>query len=568
MAFAQTPRTARSTSSALVRPASRGGSIRGRTPIGRPPSSRGSGAILDATRRAKMEALRRREDEKGDRRAKLEKLLTTKLTAKYSNRRDPESANLIATTVSGFMCNATKVTEKSLLKLEEKVKGLVAEGRAGGRARDATPRTARSGAPPLSARSDRSDALASARRASRASAAGGGGGAPETGGDSGRVGEEWVMMAMYNKLQYEDKQRVAGAERHKEQAKMREVLAVCLSDEQAIVDKEKADMQEYHEQQEKELEWWRVEEENKEAEIKKKLLVEKEIRFAQIAEKKARAAKVEDKQRRDDQADIKRCVGAMQKEADLAAATKRREKAYLKEVLTENEKTRKGRESLWKEEADEDVRLMKEYARRLDKADADRAQGFEDKMRTSAGNEEMTYKLKAAERKRESDMVLNIAKYTKAREDREDARQVMEREKVQKDKDEMKAALDIQRKHQISIADKEGFEERKYAALYRKDGEDAVRERAVKEVQRHEKMVATRKLFQDQIKAKEAQGITSESLENQGMSQFETLMNKQMLDTIKNTPGMLKRIQAAMKQGGAAPDSPTGSEGPRDTSPF
>jgi len=567
MAFAQTPRTARSTSSALVRPASRGGSIRGRTPIGRPPSSRGSGAILDATRRAKMEALRRREDEKGDRRAKLEKLLTTKLTAKYSNRRDPESANLIATTVSGFMCNATKVTEKSLLKLEEKVKGLVAEGRAGGRARDATPRTARSGAPPLSARSDRSDALASARRASRASAAGGGG-APETGGDSGRVGEEWVMMAMYNKLQYEDKQRVAGAERHKEQAKMREVLAVCLSDEQAIVDKEKADMQEYHEQQEKELEWWRVEEENKEAEIKKKLLVEKEIRFAQIAEKKARAAKVEDKQRRDDQADIKRCVGAMQKEADLAAATKRREKAYLKEVLTENEKTRKGRESLWKEEADEDVRLMKEYARRLDKADADRAQGFEDKMRTSAGNEEMTYKLKAAERKRESDMVLNIAKYTKAREDREDARQVMEREKVQKDKDEMKAALDIQRKHQISIADKEGFEERKYAALYRKDGEDAVRERAVKEVQRHEKMVATRKLFQDQIKAKEAQGITSESLENQGMSQFETLMNKQMLDTIKNTPGMLKRIQAAMKQGGAAPDSPTGSEGPRDTSPF
>jgi len=567
MAFAQTPRTARSTSSALVRPASRGGSIRGRTPIGRPPSSRGSGAILDATRRAKMEALRRREDEKGDRRAKLEKLLTTKLTAKYSNRRDPESANLIATTVSGFMCNATKVTEKSLLKLEEKVKGLVAEGRAGGRARGATPRTARSGAPPLSARSDRSDALASARRASRASAAGGGG-APETGGDSGRVGEEWVMMAMYNKLQYEDKQRVAGAERHKEQAKMREVLAVCLSDEQAIVDKEKADMQEYHEQQEKELEWWRVEEENKEAEIKKKLLVEKEIRFAQIAEKKARAAKVEDKQRRDDQADIKRCVGAMQKEADLAAATKRREKAYLKEVLTENEKTRKGRESLWKEEADEDVRLMKEYARRLDKADADRAQGFEDKMRTSAGNEEMTYKLKAAERKRESDMVLNIAKYTKAREDREDARQVMEREKVQKDKDEMKAALDIQRKHQISIADKEGFEERKYAALYRKDGEDAVRERAVKEVQRHEKMVATRKLFQDQIKAKEAQGITSESLENQGMSQFETLMNKQMLDTIKNTPGMLKRIQAAMKQGGAAPDSPTGSEGPRDTSPF
>lgn len=349
---------------------------------------------------------------------------------------------------------------------------------------------------------------------------------------------------------------------------MREVLAVCLSDEQAIVDKEKADMQEYHKQQEKELEWWRVEEENKEAEIKKKLLVEKEIRFAQITEKKARAAKLEDKQRRDDQADIKRCVDAMQKEADLAAATKRREKAYLKEVLAENEKTRKGRESLWKEEADQDVRLMKEYARRLDKADADRAQGFEDKMRTSAGNEEMTYKLKAAERKRESDMVLNIAKYTKAREDREDARQVMEREKVQKDKDEMKAALDIQRKHQISIAEKEGFEERKYAALYRKDGEDAVRERAVKEVQRHEKMVATRKLFQDQIKAKEAQGITSESLENQGMSQFETLMNKQMLDTIKNTPGMLKRIQAAMKQGGAAPDSPTGSEGPRDTSPF
>ena len=77
--------------------------------------------------------------------------------------------------------------------------------------------------------------------------------------------------------------------------------------------------------------------------------------------------------------------------------------------------------------------------------------------------------------------------------------------------------------------------------------------------------MALKKMFKDQIAAKEARGITSESLENQGMSQFETLMNKQMLDTIKQTPGMLKRIQDTIR-GENKPPSPSGDA--HDTSPF
>merc|ERR1711861_47253 len=97
---------------------------------------------------------------------------------------------------------------------------------------------------------------------------------------------------------------------------------------------------------------------------------------------------------------------------------------------------------------------------------------------------------------------------------------------------------------------------KKYGALYRKDGEQARADEKVLKQKAFQKKLETRKLFLDQIEDKKRRGITSESLENMGMSESETLMNKQMMQTIKNTPGMMERIQATLRGGsGAAADA-------------
>ena len=364
------------------------------------------------------------------------------------------------------------------------------------------------------------------------------------------------MMAMYNKLQYEDEQRRQARERAKLQADTRARFQENMDELKRRDDAERQEMLEYHQQQQKELDWWKEEEKKKELAIKQKHHHEKEVRLQQIRDKQARAAKEAEKKKHRETAEIKRCVDALRKEEELAVASKQRERAYLREVLVENEKTRKARESLWKNEADEDVRLMKEYAARLDAQDAARAKAFEDKIRTSASNEEMTHKLKAAERERERQMDINIARYTKEREDREDARGLREIEKRTMDRVNMRRTLDEQIALQETIKKKESAEEKKYAALYRKDGEQARADETVLKQKAFQKKLETRKLFLDQIEDKKRRGITSESLENMGMSESETLMNKQMMQTIKNTPGMMERIQATLRGGsGAAADA-------------
>ena len=73
-------------------------------------------------------------------------------------------------------------------------------------------------------------------------------------------------------------------------------------------------------------------------------------------------------------------------------------RAHLRSVLLEDEKTHKARGLLWKNEADEDVRLMRKYASRLGAQGAARAKASEDKICTSASNE--AHKTKEAERER------------------------------------------------------------------------------------------------------------------------------------------------------------------------
>jgi hypothetical protein len=363
--------------------------------------------------------------------------------------------------------------------------------------------------------------------------------------------------------QFEKEKETAEHKAHALKVDTRKFLDTQSSDLERTTAAEKKSMLDYHFQQEKELESWKVEEQRKQDQIKAAILVERNIRFAQVDEKKAREQAEKSRKLLDDEADLKRCARAIKEERESAAEAKIRERTYLKEVLRENQSRRSEREAEFKKEADNDVGLMRQYAAKLAAQDKERADAFQGRIRVMAGNEDATYALKAKEREREDVLERSINKYSKAKEDADDARLVREKCKRREDSAVRVTTLGKQLEAKKVIEEREVREEAEYAKLFQKDGEVARQQQGDKEKQLRKRNIEHQKLL-----VKQMQGATmgEASLYNEGMSNAERLLNKQLVGSITSDPSLLAQLSAS--QSGKPSRTIDSRKGPRDNSIF
>ena len=148
---------------------------------------------MSSARLQKMESLREREAAKGDRRARLEAMLVSKLVAKYG-RQGVADAD-ISDVVRDFMRHTVKVTESDLAKLENRVKVLA---RRDSNASDGGMMSARSITSGRGRPMSRSGSTSMPALAMPSDMSEGGGGRT---GRTGKAGDEWVMLALFNKMQ-------------------------------------------------------------------------------------------------------------------------------------------------------------------------------------------------------------------------------------------------------------------------------------------------------------------------------------------------------------------------------
>jgi hypothetical protein len=310
-------------------------------------------------KRKKIEALRDREA-KQDRRAKLEELLVVKLCNKYG--RTTDMCGTIASIVSRFMKNLSKITERDLVTLENKVRSAALGGSSGPGMTGRSIMSGQSTSRPVSrgGLGMSQSSMAMTRPASRGGSMsrpvsrGGGGSRPSTSQGTSSLAKlglnisgkldtraeqegEWMVLATFNKLQYEKEERERTVKLKASQVASKRGLDAQEEERQSVISREKQEKAAYALQQTRELKEW---EQREKAKFDKRMAHTREeevFRKRQVDEQKRLLANQRARKLQEDEIEIGKCKQMIAAEKLQLVKQKERERAKLESIMAENE---------------------------------------------------------------------------------------------------------------------------------------------------------------------------------------------------------------------------------------
>ncbi|CAD7926755.1 unnamed protein product [Amoebophrya sp. A120] len=229
---------------------------------------------------------------------------------------------------------------------------------------------------------------------------------------------DWKLLDEYAVMLHEQDAQKFKNKQKSVQEKLYRDLTAQIDAAKNKDDYKKAEDKKYFEEGLKELELWRVAEAEKLAEQKRKNMIEKQMRDEQIqmnikVQEDEKAAK--EKQEKELVVRIQR---ELEEEAKKQAKKIEQNKANMAKVFKENQENKAKKEAELKEQADADMKQMKEYAKLLERqeaarkeeqqARADRQKSLMDKMKNTvmaqAAAKGQEDEIRAAKQKEEADL--------------------------------------------------------------------------------------------------------------------------------------------------------------------
>jgi len=270
---------------------------------------------------------------------------------------------------------------------------------------------------------------------------------------------------------------------------------------------------------------------------------EKDVRLAQIKEKEDRLAKEKKERLARENREIKACQREIQRQKQRELQAKEDEKEKQRLIKIENEIEFERRRQEREREAAEDKRLMEEYKAKLEREEKERKAAFNDRIAKMLAAGEKFAKEGAGAEKAEFERKLDEMIFREAaekeradqeREDRDKARLKSEALRMNMENQKM---VELQRK----LAEKEMAEEKQWAASFRKEGEDYVRNQRIRREQQLER----------ERKEKEMLMLQMEEIKNRrqkeedNMTTTEKSLNSDVLKVLNGPNGdkVLERIQ-------------------------
>jgi hypothetical protein len=189
-------------------------------------------------------------------------------------------------------------------------------------------------------------------------------------------GDEWNAIAVYNQRMFEEEKRTNKIKDHEVKRRTREDLDNQIRHKLKRLNEEQMKTQEHDIQVLEHLDFLNHLELEKQAEIRRKMLVEKDNRDKQLKDEKTRKKIEINKNKKYEKELVKALVTDMEREKNIAIKKKQEERDALQKTLKDNELNKvKTMEQLRKDRA-EDIQIMDEYAKVLDKQEQDRAEYF------------------------------------------------------------------------------------------------------------------------------------------------------------------------------------------------
>lgn len=323
---------------------------------------------LSDKQRKKLEGIRNLEDVK-KKRERLCNVLTQKLCVKYG----PQNKSVISALVDQFVAEKVQIAPDDLAKLEKEVVLAV-------KSKNDYPSKA------AEVHSEAKKQQFEAQQGAEQQAASKSNNEQSLSYSASDLtppppGSEWKVIQAYQILMAEEKAKEEQAVARNKKIQFKKDLDSHIANAKLLKEKtaDKSDAK-YFELIKQDIANYHEEERTKSELIQKKHHNELLIQKQQIVEKKARHEAEMKELRKMEEEMLAEAQQKIQDEANKVAANRRRAKEQQAIVDRDNEANQKIKDAQAQRDAEEDQRLMREYAAKLDKDDYDRANAFAERM--------------------------------------------------------------------------------------------------------------------------------------------------------------------------------------------
>lgn len=330
---------------------------------------------------------------------------------------------------------------------------------------------------------------------------------------------------LYKKDAVQHKQRIIDA-----QANMHKQLDEQVASGMGKMDWIKEEDKKFFEASIQELEDWKLAEADKILEIKKKNIVEKNMRDEQLTEEKKLKAEEKERKLLEEKLAVSRIQKEIVEEKEKIERKKIEDRQAMLKVFKENQENKAKKEEERKAQVAHDIKVMKDYNKLMDKqakereaekqARVDRQKTLMDKMQATVGAQAAAKgaedEIRAAKQKEEADirtLELEVNKQRKLKQMREENRDYLLKQ-MQAKADKKTQALELKKMQaQILVEDTKQYEE-----VEKKKRED-------KKLRSYEAKLE----LQQQIQMKQAE------IKNVEMSVAESQINRDLLQLVSET---------------------------------
>ena len=353
-------------------------------------------------------------------------------------------------------------------------------------------------------------------------------------------GSEWQVIQAYQVMQDEKKTKAEQELMKNKKLNFRKDLDSQMKLRNEVKKMNADDDTDYAAYIYKDIEKFRSEEESKKNVIHKKHHDELAIREAQIADQNRRRA--EDKARQDqfDRNNLKLAADKIEEEKQKMLMMRQQERENQHRITLENEENQRLRDIEKKKEAEEDQRLMREYAAKLDREAFERDNSFKARMEQMAKFGSKFANEGAGKKQREFEIKMEqlLLKEQQQKEERDSRAEAKKKEDAR-----IRTLLALKENEKLKErkrkeAELQRIEDEKYANLAKKIGEDFKAEQIKLKHDEHEYHAHYRKVLNDQMEIIK----NTKAVSKYGMADREKALNSETLKNIMQDPTYPKII--------------------------
>ncbi|OQR94514.1 hypothetical protein ACHHYP_01237 [Achlya hypogyna] len=429
----------------------------------------GSTAPQASTRRVKAEAILQRESMKSDKRSALEEVLVAKLLKKYAQD-DEDFGRMIVSLVSKLVRSASKLIEADITALEKTVKKLFDE-----RSRKQRHEDELKAPPPRVAQDALDSKVAEFRpRTNHAQTKSPDNKPPEV---DLKATDEWVLINALNIVEFEESEVNNLRKKHSKTVQQRQWLDAQKQEKERKLEEARREKQLLYNDQVMGYTKWKQDEEIKSRKVKDAVDHIRLERDQQLRDAKLRQLERERLKQQEEAREVERCQRELRRVEEEALERKRAQHTRMHALLKENSLVQAAKEKAKALDNLHDVKMMDEYARKLEKEEEERVRALQHKLqrqdRLDKGGA-ITIHQQLQQKALEDDRRAEMYQRRKLESDIErEAREAQQRKEEALDRSRY---LTFQHDVKVMKKKQQFMEEMEYSKKYQEEGETAQRE--------------------------------------------------------------------------------------------